>query len=341
MGVIQVSDRPASRSFYAVAGRFLFIESFDLELANLIETLFAGWQLTPVSFPEGSPDIRIEFYCGDSTPHIPPNLDRFETAHGGQCYAGRNEFYLAVGDALMHLENGAPVSVRVWFDELPAPGDPMLARVSSFAACAALRRFGIFELHSAGMVHPESEKGVLIVGPSGRGKSTLAVQLAMAGWPYLSDDELLLSLVDGEVEVRAFRSFFAVNQASAAGIASSNKALKTCFEPDAVFTSGRWPKASPGVLLFTNVSGERNTQLRKLTQAESMTRLIRACPWATYDRSIASANLEVLSRLARQTSAFDLYAGRDLLTPGFASGLLSNVTGLDSEGSPDATALRY
>ena len=329
MEVIQVPDRPASQSFYAVAGRLLFIESFDLELANLIETLFAGWQLTPISFPEGSPDIRIEFYCGDSPPQIPTDLDRFETAYGGQCYAGRDEFYLAVGNALMHLKNGSSVSVRIWFEEIPAPRDPMPARVSSFAACAALRRFGIFELHSAGMVHPESEKCVLIIGPSGRGKSTLAVQLAMAGWPYLSDDELLLSLVDGEVEVRGFRRFFAVNGAAAAGVASSNEALKTCFEPDAVFTSGRWPKASPGVLLFTSVSGERNTHLRKLTQAESMARLIRACPWATYDRSIASANLEVLSRLARQTSAFDLHAGRDLLTPGYASDLLSQYTGLN------------
>ncbi len=52
---------------------------------------------------------------------------------------------------------------------------------------------------------------MLIVGPSGSGKSTLALQLAMAGWPYLSDDELLLSLVDGEVEARGFRSFFAVS----------------------------------------------------------------------------------------------------------------------------------
>ena len=79
---------------------------------------------------------------------------------------------------------------------------------TSFAVCAALRRFGIFELHSAGMVHPESEKVLLIIGPSGSGKSTLALQLAMAGWPYLSDDELLLSLVDA---MKLKRGAFAVS----------------------------------------------------------------------------------------------------------------------------------
>ena len=54
-----------------------------------------------------------------------------------------------------------------------------------------------------------------------------------------------------------------------------------------------------------------------------MMRLITACPWATYDSGVASANLEVLSALARQAIGFDLAAGRDLLVPGFASELLS------------------
>lgn len=315
MVVFQVFDRPVSQSFYAIAGRLLFVESLEPQLRKLVVELFAGWQLTPVSFPDRSPDIRIEFSCGDSPPQIPPNLDQFEIAEGGQCYTDRSDFYLALGSALIHLENDAPLSVRVWLEKLPEQRDPLLARATSFAVCAALRRFGIFELHSAGMVHPDSDEGVLIIGPSGSGKSTLALQLAGAGWPYLSDDELLLSLVDGEVEARGFRSFFAVRGAAAAG-------FKTCFEPDNLFPSGRRLKASPGVLLFASLSGEQETRLNRLTQAESMARLIRACPWATYDTSIAGANLELLSKLARQTRAFDLHAGRDLLVPGYAADLL-------------------
>lgn len=314
MEVFQVPSRPASQSIYAVAGRLLFVESLELRLRKLVVDLFAGWQLTPVSFPNQSPDIRIEFFCGDSLPQIPDNLDYFEIAEGGQCYTDRGDLYLALGSALIRLENGAPVRVSVWFEEVPVTGDPLLARVTSFAVCAALRRLGIFELHSAGMVHPESDRGVVIVGPSGSGKSTLALQLAMAGWPYLSDDELLLSLIGDEVEARGFRSFFAVR---AAAVGS-----KTCFEPDAVFGSARSLKASPGVLLFISLSGQQKTRLDRLTQTESMTRLIRACPWATYDASVAGANLELLSKLARQTSAYDLHAGRDLLEPGYAASLL-------------------
>jgi hypothetical protein len=90
-----------------------------------------------------------------------------------------------------------------------------------------------------------------------------------------------------------------------------------------MFGSGRRVKTSPGVLLFTSLSGQQKTRLNRLTQTESMTRLIRACPWATYDTSIAGANLNVLSKLARQTSAFELHASRDLLEPGYAASLLS------------------
>lgn len=325
MKVIQVSDRPASQSFYEVAGRLLFIESFDHRLGNLIEQLFSGWQLARVSFPERSPDVRIQFFCG-ALPVVPEKLNRFEIAEGGQCYTDGADYYLALGDAMVQVQNG---SAGVWIRELPGSGGAMVARAASFAVCAALRRHGLFELHAAGMVHPGSEQGVLIVGPSGSGKSTLAFQLASSGWPYLSDDELLLNLSEGAVEARGFRSFFAVRD-------ESNGEFRTCFEPEAAFGSSRRVSAVPGVLLFISLSGEEKTRLDSLKQTETMTRLLRACPWATYDTAIAAPNLELLSRLTRQTRGFDLFAGRDLLGS-FASDLLS--TYLNTEVNP--TLRRY
>lgn len=319
MEVIQVADRPAFQSFYLIAGRLLFIESLNLNLRNLIELLFAGWQLTPASLPGSSPDIRINFFCGEQSPRIPPGLNQFEIAGGGQCYTEGSELYLAIRDSLVHLRETKPVAVDVWLAELPGPGDPLPATVASFAVCAALRRFGMFDLHSAGVVNPQSEKGVLIVGPSGSGKSTLALQLALAGWPYLSDDELLLSLTDGVVEARGFRSFFAVRKGP------EEAPLKHSFEPDVALGLKRAAEVSPGVVLFTSLSGAQKSRISRLTQAEGMMRLIRACPWATYDSSIAGANLEVLSILARQAVAFDLAAGRDLLEPSFAAELLSDL----------------
>ncbi|HEX5873462.1 MAG TPA: hypothetical protein VFY60_02365 [Pyrinomonadaceae bacterium] len=325
MEVNQAFDRPASPGFYAVAGRLLFIESLDLRLAHLIEQLFSGWQLTPVALPDRSPDIQIRFRCG-ALPAVPHGLEQFEIAEGGKCYTDAADLWLVLGGAVVHLRGRDSIDADVWFEKVPDEGDPLVARVASFAVCAALRRFGVFDLHSAGVVQPESEKGVLIVGPSGSGKSTLALQLVLAGWPYLSDDELLLSVADGEVEARGFRSFFAVNAGTVSALEIETIAtpgFKACFDPETIFASQRRLSAVPGMLLFTSLSNEDRTQARKLTQSETMMRLIRACPWATYDTAIAGANLSVLSRLARQATAFDLFAGRDLLEPGYAPRLLA------------------
>lgn len=318
MEVNQVSDRPAYEAFYSVAGRLLFVESRDLRLRNLLELLFSGWQLTPVTSPDRSPDIRINFTYGESPFELPRQLNQFEIAEGGRCYTDGGDFYLALRDSLVHLVGGMPVEVNVSVARLPGPEDgDVLATITSFAVCAALRRFGLFDLHSAGVINPRSGKGILIVGPSGSGKSTLALQLTRARWPYLSDDLLLLNLVDGEVHARGFRRFFAVT-------IQGDSRIKTCFEPETTFESPRLAHASPNLLLFTSLNGEEKTRLSNLTQAETMMRLIKACPWATYDTAIASANLEVLSALARQATGFNLSAGRDLLMSNRAAELLSH-----------------
>ena len=317
MEVIKVFDRPAPQAFYSVAGRLLLTEYDNPELRRLIVDVFTGWQLTPVFLPDRSPDIQINFSRGEASQEILHDLDQFEIAEGGKCYTDASGLYLELGGAVVQLVNGSSVTVNVSFAELPRLGDPELGRAASFAVCAALRRYGLFDMHSAGVVEPESGNGVLIVGPSGSGKSTLALQLVTSGWSYLSDDELLLSLVAGAVEARGFRSFFAVSEM---GVGA-----KHCFEPEIVLGSKRTDQAVPRALLFTRLNGESRSELNLLTQAETMTRLLRACPWATYDKSIAAANLNLLSTLARQARGFDLAAGRDLLDPTFAASFISRV----------------
>ncbi len=317
MEVIQVFDRPAPPSFYAVAGRFLFVEAVDLRLAQLLQQLFAGWQLTPVSPPAREADIEIKFFANAPGPEIPPDLNQFDIAEGGRCYTQDSEYYLQFGSSLMRLRHDVPVRVDVWLKQVPKSVDAELARVTSFAVCAALRRFGLFEVHSAAVVEPQSHAGLLIIGPSGSGKSTLTYQLATAGWPYLSDDEVLLSVNEGEVEARGFRSFFAMRGVAGAG-------FRNIFEPAGIFPSALVSQVQPRWLLFTSISGEQETRIVQLSQAETMTRLIRACPWATYDTNVAGANLDLLSRLARQVTAFDLAAGADLLQPNRAAELLGH-----------------
>src|SRR5215213_5594751 len=170
MVAIQVFDRPALRGFYTVAGRFLFVETIDPRLARLIESLFAGWQLTPVASPGREPDIEIKFFCDEPGPGIPHGLHHFAVAEGGRCYVEANAYYLEFDNSLMRLrpvdDGSAPVRVDVFVRQLPETADAELARVASFAVCASLRRFGLFDLHSGAVAEPASRRGVLIVGPS-------------------------------------------------------------------------------------------------------------------------------------------------------------------------------
>ena len=335
MEVFHALNRPAYQSFYEVAGRLLFVEASDSRLAPLLDQLFAGWLLTPVQPTTQIPDIKLSFHVETDLPTLPLSGERFDIADGGKCYTVEGGFYLALNSCLIRLRDTSPVDVTLWVKRLPDGPDAELAHATSFSVCAGLRRCGLFELHAAGVVNPGDGSGVLIIGPSGSGKSTLTLQLVKDGWSYLTDDELLLNLAGHEVEARGFRSFFAISEAAAVtsgvGYLESSAAqftardMKTCFDPESLFTPAREAVIKPRYLLFSSVTNEPETTLKTLSQSEAMARLVRACPWATYDKRIAQANLQILSLLAKQSVALDFFAGTDLLQSGRASELLGQA----------------
>jgi len=103
---------------------------------------------------------------------------------------------------------------------------------------------------------------------------------------------------------------------------------KASFEPATLFPSAYIEDIVPRALFFTSLANASETRVTGLSQIETMMRLLSACPWATYDKATAAENLQMLSQLARQTLAFDLAAGRDLLHPRRASSILrSHVLG--------------
>ena len=87
---------------------------------------------------------------------------------------------------------------------------------------------------------------------------------------------------------------------------------------------------APRLLVFPSVTHAAETRAERLSQAETMARLLRMCPWSCYDRPAARAHLGLLSRLARQCVAFDLFAGRDLLGDfGRTAALVASLAGAE------------
>jgi hypothetical protein len=321
------SERPALASLYAVAGRSICVECGDAETADLFRRYFEGWHVAPLGGDEAvgvRSDTTISVSATRVPPRAPDDFESFEIASGGVCRTDGRTYLFEAGDSAVMVRGDSPSRVEVWIGATPrARQRAALARLIFNASMTAMRRCGLFELHGAGLVAPGGA-GVLFVGPSGSGKSTLATQLAHAGWRYLSDDSLLLCARGVGVEARALRRAFAVTDATveAGPLGGFENFLteappfdpqKRRFEPESVFPGGFVESCEPRAIFFPAVTNEGESRTRALTQAETMARLIRMCPWACYDRPAAKAHLDVLARLARQAAGFELFAGRDLL----------------------------
>lgn len=348
------------RTLYHIAGESLVIEAQDPWIADEIEARFAGWYLSREGEASDAMSPAIVMSSRAAPPALPGEWDRFDIAGGGVCHTDGRASYLDLDGAVIAIGRPGRAGVEVWVDAMP-PGDarigapiesPLdasaLTRVVSYALSAALRQRRRFELHSGALVDPETGKGVLIVGPSGSGKSTLAVHLAAAGWPFLTDDVLLLSHERGDrpdvtawplrrcfaitAETLAASRFLrtrsalepvgkvaAVGAAVGAPVAAAMGATvpriddKQQFLPQDVFAGPFTDRCVPGTLVFAEVTGARDSRVSPLSASETMARLIRMNPWSCYDRATAADHLAVLSALATQATAYALRAGRDLL----------------------------
>lgn len=306
---------------YAIAGRRILIETQDDWATDAVSHLLSRWFVSRLP-ANGSvpPDATVRIKVGTNPPPIPAGLFTFSVPEGGICHTDSHTFYLDFNGSLIVIGPGTSRIVQVWIAHRYELGSPALAQIISQAFTAALRRCELYEFHSAGVVPPSRERAALIAGPSGSGKSTLTMQLVSCGWNYLSDDTLLLNQDSLRVEVYAVRKFFALTaetmaalQLSPVAMSSETLGTKERVTPLDLFPAKQITHAQPGAIFFPTISQKAETELRKLSSAEAMTRLLRLCPWSGYDKPTAGKHLGVLGELARDCVAFDFLAGTDVL----------------------------
>lgn len=321
---------PALKLFYSVAGRVLLIDAEDDWSALAVSNLLERWFLTPLSVPGTSPHATIKIRCCSKAPPVPKGPVRFQISQGGTCYTDGQTLFLDFNGSIVTIGPGSSREVDVWLTERYDFGSEVLAQVISQAFSAVLRRSGLFELHSGGVVPPEHDKAVLIAGASGSGKSTLTWQLTACGWDYLSDDTLLIGEGREGIEAWGLRRFFALTADTIAAVrlpqlpAAEVSLRKQRFTPQDFFPSAQIHCAPPGAIVFPTISFEKESRVRSLRPSETMARLLRLCPWASYDKPTAGVHLRTLGRLVSETVALDILAGTDLLDdPSRASDLLT------------------
>jgi hypothetical protein len=222
---------------------------------------------------------------------------------------------LKFDDALIVF--GRHSHVDFWIAKTDDRSSTPFVQLFSQALAPALRRSGVFEIHSAGVISPDSKSTIMIAGTSGSGKSTLTAQLANLGWSYLSDDILLLTEVGEELELRGLRRFFALTSHTLAAVGlpgiNGEVNLKHRVIPQDHFRRAPLEQSKPGTIVFPTLTRQQTSHISNLTPSETMSRLLRLCPWASYDKGTSLEHLRLLGRLANSASGFELLAGTDIL----------------------------
>lgn len=302
---------------YTVAGRSVTFTCADDETAGKVSRLVAGWHFTPLPLAPPSA-FRIEI-SRDTPPPLPQGTAAFDV-HRGHCFLGDGGvWFLATSDSVMRVDTRR---IELWIGAETAQSPVDFARLMFYATQAALRQCGLFELHAAAAVSPAGD-GALIIGPSQSGKTTLAMRLTAGGWSNVADDLVLIR--DGlPAEAFAFRRVFAATETTLDAIATPHLEAATrepnAFEPEkrrldpAVLFPGRFASSCvPRMLVFPVISGNAQSELQPIAAPDALTRLLRMCPWATYDAAVARPHLAALASLAQQCASYALQAGTDLL----------------------------
>ena len=319
--------------YYELAGRLLAFRYHGGEGERPARDFLASFHLRPARDAVRA-DCTVDVFYGPAPP-APSGSPAFDVPRG-VCRADGDALHLDIDESRIVLRPAPARRVEVWLGQSEHARHPVaIVNALSYAVQGALRKAGLFDLHAACVVEPESGAGLLVAGPSGSGKSSLTVRLAATGWGYLTDDMLALREESDSIRVWAFRRAFSVSEQSlaGAGLSSLHGALgppvhsdptKRSLDPADCFTGQFVESCTPRAICFPVVTGESVSRLLRLPPAETMSRLVRHCPWASYDTSTARAHLGALGRLASQCRGFALDAGRDLHEqPGRAAELLA------------------
>ncbi len=184
-----------------------------------------------------------------------------------------------------------------------------------------LKKKGLFFLH-AGCV-AEKGKGILIIGHSHAGKSTLTLSAVRAGFKFLSDEQPLLSLSGGRLRIHAFPRRIRLDRPAAKRFSELRPLLKQsqtkriAFPLEQIWGNAGTSSCQPRVLIFPQFQMRGELRLRPMLPSAALAKLMQDDHFVWYPndpwKKISLRHLELFQRLVNQAPAFSLnYGDQDM-----------------------------
>jgi hypothetical protein len=315
-------------------------QGLEADLAQLLQDL--SWVRMPATV--GQPSLRLCVHWRSQRCSVPPMAREVLRADGFCGLECGDDFYVTDGSSLLHLQammgQGAAYLAPAFFHK------PMLLQRNfwAFALLRLLRPLGLFSLHAAGVVD-KTGRGVLVVGSSGNGKSTLALGLVRHGWGYLSDDALLLRQRPEGVAAFGLRKHFYVNADTAPAyrdfalgeaVPDAAQGWRRRLDIHATHPEHAVVRCLPQVLIATRIVPQRHSVLQPLGHTGALNHLLAQSGPQLFDRHTMAQHLETLKCLVQQTATYELRAGLDLYHhPGLLEDLLAEAEGREYGAAGD------
>jgi hypothetical protein len=250
-----------------------------------------SWTRIPSSVRE--PHIRLSISLHPNGQSVPPAAREVFRVDGFCAQERGEDFYLTDGSSLLHLQpmqgRGMVFIAPSFFSKLPL----LQHNFWAFGLLKLLRPLGLYSLHAAAVV-ASGRLGVLIIGPSSTGKTTLAVALARQGWCYLSDDAVLLRSHAEGIEALALRKHFYIDADAAASSSdiplreeapdnAGRPRRRVCLEE--VYPAQYMARCLPQVLLFSRIVPDAQSTLLPLDQVCALRHLLAGSGPQLFDRA--------------------------------------------------------
>ncbi len=188
-----------------------------------------------------------------------------------------------------------------------------------------LRRRGLFLIHAFAAAYPhprpfsQRERGLLLVGNIGSGKTTTGMALLNAGWKLLSNDS---PIIDASSEVLSYPGLLAAYPDSFARFDRTREfggtfpheegRTKLTIAAEAIWPDVWIDRAACSAILFPQIESRADHAIERLSPPETLRRLL---PHAVelWDRDMIAEHLKVLKSLVEAAPAYVLHLGSEVL----------------------------